>query len=53
MCIRDRSTPVINKAKELSMNDIFNLIQTMSENMVKNSDLSKRLDATDEKLESF
>ena len=35
-----KSTPVVTKTKEkeLSMNDIFNLMQTMSENMVKNSD---------------
>ena len=55
-----KSTPVVTKTKEKewSMNDIFNLVQTMSENMVKNSDfnnkfdiVNKRFDANDEKFD--
>ena len=55
-----KSTPIVTKIteKELSMNDIFNLVQIMSENMVKNSDfnnkfdvVNKRFDANDEKFD--
>ena len=58
------STPITIKTntteKEWSMNDIFNLVQTMSENMVKNSDfnnkfdvLNKRLDINDHKFDEI
>ena len=37
--------------KEASWNDIFNLLQTVSENMIKKSDFDKRFDEWDKKWE--
>ena len=60
MCIRDRiSTPVTNKATELSVNDLFNFMRNMSKDInvkfdIQNDQfdmLNKRFDINDEKFE--